>query len=95
MAYITAQRQYHEAARVMARCERMLDRMVEHGVEEGHAYLAAGVGLADRRCLRAYGEMSRTRERLISSVRNENTVTRLKVWALLRAKQPRAANDRH
>jgi hypothetical protein len=92
-AYLAAQRQHDEAARLMARAERNLDRMIEHGVAEDRAWLLAGVHLCDVRNLRAYGEMSRAREALKSSVRNESTATRLKVWALLHAKQPRAAND--
>jgi hypothetical protein len=92
-SYLAAQRQHHEAARLMARCERVLDRLIEGGVDENRAYTLAGVALADVRSLRAYGEMSRAREALKSSVRNESTATRLKVWPLLYAKQPRAAND--
>jgi hypothetical protein len=65
-SYIVALARYHEAKRVMARAERNLDRMVEHGVDEDHAYLAAGVALADRRCIRAYHEMRRARDRLPS-----------------------------
>jgi hypothetical protein len=92
-SYLAAERKHHEASRVMARAERILDRLIENGVAEDRAYRIAGVHLADVRDLRAYGEMSRAREVLKSSVRNESTVTRLKVWALLHAKQPRAAND--
>jgi hypothetical protein len=63
-AYLAAAARHREARHTMARCERLLDRMIEHGVDEDHAYLAAGVGLADRRCIRAYHEMHRARERL-------------------------------
>jgi hypothetical protein len=92
-SYIVALAQYHAARHTMARAERNLDRMIEHGADENRAYTLAGVALADVRSLRAYGEMSRAREALKSSVRNESTATRLKVWALLHAKQPRAANE--
>jgi hypothetical protein len=77
----------------MARAERNLDRMLERGVDEDRAWLLAGVNLADVRQLHAYGEMHRARELLISSVRKESTVTRLKVWALLHAKRPQGANE--
>jgi hypothetical protein len=63
-SYIIALARYREAERVMARAERMLDRMIEHGVEETRAYTVAGVNLTDRRCIRAYQEMRRARERL-------------------------------
>jgi hypothetical protein len=92
-AYLAAQRQHREASRVMARAERNLDRMLERGVDEDRAWLLAGVNLADVRQLHAYGEMHRARELLISSVRKESTVTRLKVWALLHAKRPQGANE--
>jgi hypothetical protein len=60
-SYIVALARYREAERVMARAERNLDRMIEHGVEEGRAWQLAGVDLADRRVLRAYDEMLRAR----------------------------------
>jgi hypothetical protein len=63
-ALIVAVARYHEATRVMARAERILDRMIEHGVAEDRAYTIAGVGLADRRCIRAYHEMKRARRLL-------------------------------
>jgi hypothetical protein len=92
-SYLAAERQHHEAARLMARAERVLDRLIEHGVNENRAWQLAGVHLCDVRSLHASQHMRRARELLKSSVRNESTVTRLKVWALLHAKQPRAAND--
>jgi hypothetical protein len=43
----------------MARAERVLDRLIENGVDDDRAYKLAGVNLADVRQLRAYGEMQR------------------------------------
>jgi hypothetical protein len=68
-SYLAAQRQHHEAARLMARAERNLDRMIEHGVDEDRAYLAAGVGLADRRCLKTYAKVLRARRLLETAMR--------------------------
>jgi len=58
-AYFAAKRQHHEAARLMARAERTLDRLIENGVDENRAWLLAGVHLADVRCIRAYQKMTR------------------------------------
>jgi hypothetical protein len=60
-SYIVALAQYHAARRTMVRCERLLDRLLAHGVSEDRAWLLAGVALADRRCIRAYHEMRRAR----------------------------------
>jgi hypothetical protein len=60
-SYIVALAQYHEARHTMARAERLLDRLLEHGVSEDRAYTLAGVALCDRRCIRAYHEMHRAR----------------------------------
>jgi hypothetical protein len=76
-AYIAAERQHHAAERIMARAERVLDRLLEHDVDENRAYMLAGVALADVRSLRAYQEMSRAGELLKSSLQNESTAIRL------------------
>jgi hypothetical protein len=63
-SYLAAQRQHHEAARVMAHCEATLDRLIESGVDENTAWLLAGMNLADVRSLRAYQKMMRARRLL-------------------------------
>jgi hypothetical protein len=57
--YLAAERQHHEAARLMARCEQLFDELVERGVDENRAWLLAGVHLADIRSIRAYQKMTR------------------------------------
>jgi hypothetical protein len=95
-AYLAAQRQHREASRVMARAERVLDRLIERGVDEDRAYKVAGVGLADVRAGRAYQEMSRALETLRASAWTSSTAARLVahgVW--LCADVPRAANKNY
>jgi hypothetical protein len=93
-SYLAAQRQHREAERVMARAERMLDRMIEHGVDEDRAYKLAGVALADARSVRAYQDMRQAREALALSVRNQGTVARLLArGAMVCADRPRGANE--
>jgi hypothetical protein len=75
-AYVAAAARYREASRLMTRAERVLDRMLAHGVEESRAFEVAGVGLADERTVRAYREMRRARERLKSSVQDESTAAK-------------------
>jgi hypothetical protein len=62
--YLVALARYHAARRTMARAERLLDRLLEHGVSEDRAWQLAGVHLCDRRCIKAYQEMRWARERL-------------------------------
>jgi hypothetical protein len=63
-SYLAAERQHHEAARLMARCEQMLDRLIDNGVDENLAWTIAGVNLADVREVRAYQQMRRAGDRL-------------------------------
>jgi hypothetical protein len=65
-SFIVAAARYQEARHLMARAERLLDRLLARGVSEDRAYTLAGVALADRRCIRAYHEMRRARDRLPS-----------------------------
>jgi hypothetical protein len=63
-SYLVAMARYHEAERVMAAAEAMLDRLIEGGMSEDRAWLLAGVHLADVRCVRAYQAMLRARRLL-------------------------------
>jgi hypothetical protein len=58
-AYVAAVARHREARHTMARAERVLDRLIENGVDDDRAYKLAGVNPADVRQLRAYGEMQR------------------------------------
>jgi hypothetical protein len=63
-SYVIALAQYQAARRRMVRAERLLDRLLEHGVDEDRAWQLAGMHLCDVRCIKAYAEMRRAREQL-------------------------------
>jgi hypothetical protein len=58
-SYLAAERQHHEAARLMVRREQLFDELVERGIDDNTAYARAGVHLADIRSIRAYQKMTR------------------------------------
>jgi hypothetical protein len=55
---VAAERDYARAQRIMRRCKRAMDKLIDAGKRsrrrDDWAYDRCGVGLADRRCLRTY-----------------------------------------
>lgn len=71
-----------EAALSMARAERLFARLSRHQSEET-AYDAAGVGLADRRCLRAHRAMTAALEALRLNQGRATTPERISVMGMV------------
>jgi hypothetical protein len=93
-AYLAARSRHAKAERLMARSERILDKLLSRGVDENRAYKLAGVDLADERSVRAYGKMWQARLLLIEALVGARSMDRLRaVAAVACASLPKPAND--
>lgn len=93
--YLAAKARHAEADRLYHRAGRTL-RKLARWASDDRAYELAGMSLADNRCLRAYAEQRRARDKLKAALTGRiSTMTRLSVAGrVLCAHLPRAANDR-